>query len=61
MYHLQQYFLAPGTVLAKSLTGAFFPQYGRLDVREVKAESVWAQCELALSRYFGMKILSLEN
>ena len=39
-HHLQQYFLAPGTVLAKSFTGAFFPQYGRLDVREVKAESV---------------------
>ena len=26
----------------KSFTGAFFPQYGRLDVREVKAESVRA-------------------
>ena len=28
--------------LTKSLTGAFFLQYGRLDVREVKAESVRA-------------------
>ena len=33
----------------------FFLQYGRLDVLEVKAESV-----RALSRYFGMKFLSLE-
>ena len=32
-----------------------FLQYGRLDVLEVKAESV-----RALSRYFGMKFLSLE-
>ena len=35
---------------------SLFPlQYGRLDVLEVKAESV-----TALSRYFGMKFLSLE-
>ena len=34
----------------------FFLQYGRLDVLEVKAESV-----RALSRYFGMKFLSLEK
>ena len=33
----------------------FFLKYGRLDVLEVKAESV-----RALSRYFGMKFLSLE-
>ena len=35
-------FLAPETVLKKSFTGAFFLQYGRLDVREVKVESVTA-------------------
>ena len=40
--NLQQYLLALGTVLTKSFTGAFFLQYGRLDVREVKAESVRA-------------------
>ena len=28
-HHLQQYFLAPGTVLTKSFTGAYFLQYGR--------------------------------
>ena len=41
-HHLQQYFLATGTVVTKLFTGAFFLQYGRLDVREVKAESVRA-------------------
>ena len=43
-------FLALGTALTKSFKGAFFRQYGLLDVREAKAESV-----RALSRYFGMK------
>ena len=43
-----------GTVLLKSITGAFSSN-SRLDVREVKTESV-----RALSRYFGIKFLSLE-
>ena len=34
---------------------SFFLQYGRLDVLEVKAESV-----RALSKYFGIKFLLLE-
>ena len=41
-------------LLAKSITGAFYSN-SRLDVREVKTESV-----RALSRYFGIKFLSLE-
>ena len=41
-HHLQQNFLAPGTVLTKSFTGAFFLQYGCLEVSEVEAESVRA-------------------
>ena len=45
---LQQYF-SVGTVLPKSITGAFFSN-SRLDVREVKTEYV-----RALSRYLGMK------
>ena len=47
-------FLRVGTVLPKSITGAFSSN-SRLDVREVKTESV-----RALSRYFGIKFLSLE-
>ena len=39
----------------KIIHGNFLLQYGRLDVLQVKAESV-----RALSRYFGMKFLSLE-
>ena len=51
---LQQYF-SVGTVLPKlAITGAFSSN-SRLDVREVKTESV-----RALSRYFGIKFLSLE-
>ena len=50
---LQQYFSVE-TVLPKSITGAFFSN-SLLDVREVKTESV-----RALSRYFGIKFLSLE-
>ena len=50
---LQQYF-SVGTVLPKSITGAFSSN-SRLDVREVKTEYV-----RALSRYFGIKFLSLE-
>ena len=38
-----------GTVLPKSITGAFSSN-SRLDVREVKTESI-----RALSRYFGIK------
>ena len=49
----QKYF-SVGTVLPKSITGAFSSN-SRLDVREVKTESV-----RALSRYFGIKFLSLE-
>ena len=49
----QQYF-SVGTVLPKSITGAFSSN-SRLDVREVKTEYV-----RALSRYFGIKFLSLE-
>ena len=49
----QQYF-SVGTVLPKSITGAFSSN-SHLDVREVKRESVGA-----LSRYFGIKFLSLE-
>ena len=49
----QQYF-AVRTVLPKSITGAFSSN-SRLDVRQVKTESV-----RALSRYFGIKFLSLE-
>ena len=43
-----------GTVLLKSITGAFSSN-SRFDVREVETESV-----TALSRYFGIKFLSLE-
>ena len=50
---LQQYF-SVGTVLPKSITGAFSSN-SRLDVREVKTESVRAS-----SRYFGIQFLSLE-
>ena len=53
LLYLQQYF-SLGTVLLKSITGAFSSN-SRLDVREVKTESV-----RALSRYFGMKFLLLE-
>ena len=49
----QQYF-SVGTVLPKSITGAFSSN-SRLDVREVKTGYV-----TALSRYFGIKFLSLE-
>ena len=45
---LHQYF-SLGTVLPKSITGAFSSK-SRLDVREVKKESI-----RALSRYFGIK------
>ena len=51
---LQQYF-SVATVVPKSITGAFSSN-SRLDVREVKTESV-----STLSRYFGMKFLSLEK
>ena len=53
LLYLQQYF-SVGTVLLKSITGAFSSN-SRLDVREVKTESV-----RALRRYFGIKFLSLE-
>ena len=53
LLYLQQYF-SVGTVLLKSITGAFSSN-SRLDVREVKTESV-----RALSGYFGIKFLSLE-
>ena len=49
----QQYF-SVGTVLPKSITGAFSSN-SRLDVREVKPEYV-----RGLSRYFGIKFLPLE-
>ena len=48
-------FLGTGNCSYKIVNGSFFLQYGRLDVLEVKAESV-----RTLSRYFGMKFLSLE-
>ena len=44
----------PILLATKSFTGGFSSN-SRLDVREVKTESV-----RALSRYFGMKFLSLE-
>ena len=51
--YLQQYFSVE-TVLLKSITEAFSSN-SRLDVREVKTESVRAS-----SRHFGIKFLSLE-
>ena len=51
-------FLDTGNCSYKIVPGSFFlqySQYGRLDVVEVKAESV-----RTLWRYFGMKFLSLE-
>ena len=48
-------FLGTGNCSYKIVHGSFFLQYGRLGVLEVKAESV-----RTLSRYFGMKFLSLE-
>ena len=45
-----------GNCSSKIDHGSFFLQYGRLDVREVKTESV-----RALSRYFGIKFLLLET
>ena len=53
LLYLQQHF-SLGTVLPKSFTEAFSSN-SRLDVREVKRESV-----RALRRYFGIKFLSLE-
>ena len=53
LLYLLQYF-SPGTVLTKSFTGAFSSN-SRLNVHEVKTESV-----RALSRYFGTKFISLE-
>ena len=53
LLYLQQHF-SLGTVLPKSFTEAFSSN-SRLDVREVKTESV-----RALRRYFGIKFLSLE-
>ena len=53
LLYLQQYF-SVGTVLLKSITGAFSSNR-RLNVREVKTESV-----RELSRHFGIKFLSLE-
>ena len=50
---LQQYFSVE-TVLLKSITGAFSSN-SRFDVDEVKTGSV-----TVLSRYFGIKFLSLE-
>ena len=47
--------LGTGNFPHKIIHGSFLLQYVRLDVVEVKAESV-----RALSRYFGMKFLSLE-
>ena len=44
-----------GNFSYKIIHGSFLLQYGRLDVLQVKAE--WVR---ALSRYFGMKFLSLE-
>ena len=52
-YFIQQYFSALGTVPKKSFTGTFFSN-SRLDVSEVKTESI-----RALLGYFGMKFLSL--
>ena len=48
-YFIQQYFSALGTVPKKSFTGTFFSN-SRLDVREVKKESI-----AVLLGYFGMK------
>ena len=48
-------FLGTRNCSYKIVHGSFFLQYGRLDVLEVKAESV-----RTLSRYFRMKFLSLE-
>ena len=53
LFYLQQYFSALGTVPTKLFTGAFFSN-SRLDVREVKKESIGVLLE-----YFGMKFLSL--
>ena len=53
LLYLQQHF-SLGTVLPKSFTEAFSSN-SRLDVREIKTESV-----RALRRYFGIKFLSLE-
>ena len=52
-YFIQQYFSALGTVPKKSLKGTFFSN-SRLDVSEVKTESI-----RALLGYFGTKFLSL--
>ena len=49
IFYLQQYFSALGTVLTKSFTEAFSSN-SRLDVREVKTETV-----RVLLGYFGMK------
>ena len=49
-------FVSPENCSYKIDHGNFFFQYGRLDVREVKAESV-----TVLWIYFGMKFLSLEK
>ena len=54
LFYLQQYFSALETVLTKSFTEAFCSN-SRLDVREVKTETV-----RMLLGYFGMKFLSLE-
>ena len=48
-------FLGTRNCSYKIVHGSFFLQYGRLDVLEVKAESV-----RTLSSYFRMKFLSLE-
>ena len=50
---LQQYFSTLRTVPTKLFTGAFLSN-SRLDVREVKKESIGV-----LLGYFGMKFLSL--
>ena len=52
---LEAIFLGTKNGSYKIVHGCFFLQYGRLDVLELKAES-----ERALSRFFGMKFLSLE-
>ena len=52
-YFIQQYFSSLETVPKKSFTGNFFSN-SRLDVSEVKTESI-----RALLGYFGMKFLSL--
>ena len=53
LFYLQQYFSALGTIPTKLFTETFFSN-SRLDVREVKTESIGA-----LLGYFGMKVLSL--